>query len=97
MLSIPSAIPSGLLAALVEPATPGATGPGLALLTMLMLLGLVLLTSAGALILLGARRRRRSRRTLAPPKGPTPDPWSESAARLEPPAWQDEEPAGPHG
>lgn len=66
----------------VEPVLPPESKRrGMALIALVILLGVILLSSTVALILLGQRRRRLNARP-AKPRVSTPDPWTESARRM---------------
>lgn len=95
-----AAIPSVLPILLAAAATPEiqTTRRGVALLTMLMFLGVLLLALSGTMLLLNARRRRRRRYKPTRPEHATPDPWKESAARMPPAKYEsDLEDDRPHG
>ncbi len=72
-----SAAPAG------EALPPEVRRRGAALLLLVVMLGLVLLGSAGLLAFMGSRRRRlRALQRRSRPGVVTPDPWTESANRL---------------
>ena len=71
--------------------SPDDSRRGIALIALVVLLGVLLVTTAGLLAVLSARRRRlRNARPRVRPA--TPDPWTESARRLQPAAVSDDEP-----
>lgn len=72
-----TAVPAG------EALPPEVRRRGAALLVLVVMLGLVLLGSAGLLVFMGSRRRRlRALQRKNKPALVTPDPWTESAKRL---------------
>tara|TARA_R110000782_G_scaffold103991_2_gene191456 strand:- start:163 stop:465 length:303 start_codon:yes stop_codon:yes gene_type:complete len=94
--SIPTLIATAQNAAGGAGTTP--TRQGLALLSIVILLGVVLLVCSGAMLILNARRRLRRRVAPKKPSFATPDPWKESAARMPAPDYQEEaDQDRPHG
>lgn len=79
-----------------EGLTPEATRRGMALVTLVSLLGVLLLVCSGLLVVLGARRRRL-RRKPKPPAFATPDPWTEAARRMKTADDPEQDPEVPHG
>lgn len=79
---IPDLLASAAPAA--EALPPEARRRGAALVLLVVMLGLVLLGSAGLLAFMGSRRRRlRALQRKNKPGVVTPDPWTESARRLQ--------------
>jgi uncharacterized membrane protein len=74
------------------------TRQGLALLSIVILLGVLLLACSGLMLIFNARRRMRRRVAPKKPSFATPDPWKESAARMPVPDYQEDvDEDRPHG
>lgn len=94
--SIPSLI-AGVQPAAQSAVDAGSTRRGFALLSIVILLGVLLLACSGVMLILNVRRRARRRETPKKPAFATPDPWKESAARMSPAEYEADTEDRPHG